>query len=78
MPGAQAVVVKLVAVPHTPPSQMALAPDGDAEPDKVTELAPHTNVCVLPALATGVDKLLVTVATAVLVQPFAGLVTVKV
>ncbi len=53
-------------------------PTGVPEPVKVTVLTPHTKVCVVPALAVGVVRLFVTVATAVLVHPFAVLVVVKV
>ncbi len=77
MPGAPTVVVNDVG-DDTPPNQVAVEPSGVPVPVKVTELTPHTKVWVLPALAVGVVKLLVTVATAVLVQPFDVLVVVKV
>ena len=77
MPGAPTVVVNDVGE-DTPPNQVAVDPIGVADPVKVTELTPHTKVWVLPALAVGVVKLLVTVATAVLVQPLAVLVVVNV
>ena len=77
MPGAPTVVVNDVG-DDTPPNQVAVEPSGVPVPVKVTDDTPHTKVWVLPALAVGVVKLLVTVATAVLVQPFAVLVVVKV
>lgn len=77
VPGAPTVVVKLLG-DVTPPNQFAVDVVGVALPVKVTELTPHTKVCVVPALAVGVARLLVTVATAVLVHPLAVLVVVKV
>ena len=58
----------------TPPNQVAVEPKGVPVPVKVTELTPHTKVWVLPAFAVGWAKLLVTVATAVLVQPLLAVV----
>ena len=77
VPGAPTVVVNELGE-VTPPNHVAVDPNGVPDPVKVTELTPHTIVCVAPALATGVVKLLVTVATAVLVHPLAVLVVVKV
>jgi hypothetical protein len=77
VPGAPTVVVNELG-DDTPPNHVAVEPTGVAEPVKVTDATPHTNVWVEPAFATGVVKLLVTVATAVFVQPFAVLVVVKV
>ena len=62
----------------TPPNQFAVEPNGVPAPVKVTELTPHTKVCVDPALAVGVTVLLVTVATAVFVQPLVVLVVINV
>ncbi len=78
VPGAQAVVVKLVAVPQTPPNQLIAEVVGVAEPVKVTDVTPHTKVCVDPASAVGVVRLLVTVATALFVQLFTVLVVINV
>lgn len=77
VPGAPTVVVNEFG-DVTPPNQFAVDVVGVALPVKVTVLTPHTKVCVLPALAVGVVRLFVTVATAVLVHPFAVLVVVKV
>lgn len=77
MPGAPTVVVKEVGV-LTPPNQLTVAFVGVAVPVKVTELTPHTKVCVVPAFAVGVSVLFVTVATAVFVQPFVVLVVTNV
>ena len=77
VPGAPTVVVNDIGE-LTPPNHVAVAPTGVAEPVNVTELTPHTNVCVPPALAIGCAKLLVTVATAVFVQPFVVLVVTNV
>ena len=77
VPGAPTVVVNDVGE-ATPPNHVAVEPTGVADPVKVTELTPHTKVCVDPALAVGVVKLLVTVATAVLVHPLAVLVVINV
>jgi hypothetical protein len=76
VPGAPTVVVNELG-DVTPPNQVAVDPTGVPDPVKVTELTPHTIVCVAPALAVGIVILLVTVATAVFVQPFAA-VTVNV
>lgn len=76
VPGAPTVVVNELG-DVTPPNQVAVDPTGVPDPVKVTELTPHTIVCVVPALAVGVAILLVTVATAVFVQPLAP-VTVNV
>ena len=73
VPGAPTLVVKEFGV-LTPPNQVAVDPTGVPVPVKVTELTPHTKVCVAPALAVGVVKLLVTVATAVFVQPLVPVV----
>ena len=77
MPGAPTVVVNDVGE-VTPPNQVAVEPTGVPDPVKVTELTPHTKVCVDPAFAVGVTVLLVTVATAVFVQPFVVLVVTNV
>lgn len=73
VPGAPTVVVKLLG-DVTPPNQFAVDVVGVALPVKVTELTPHTKVCVVPALAVGVVRLFVTVATAMLVHPFVPVV----
>ena len=72
------MVVKLVAEPQTPPNQFTEDVVGVDVPVNVTEDTPHTKVCVDPAFAIGVAKLLVTVATAVFVQPFVVLVIINV
>lgn len=77
VPGAPTAVVNDVG-DTTPPNQVAVEPTGVPVPVKVTELTPHTKVCVDPALAVGVLKLLVTVAIAAFVQPFAVLVVTNV
>lgn len=77
VPGAPTVVVNEFG-DATPPNQVAVDPAGVPDPVKVTVLTPHAKVCVAPALAVGVVRLFVTVATAVLVHPLAVLVVVKV
>jgi hypothetical protein len=73
VPGAPTVVVNELGE-LTPPNHVAVEPTGVADPVKVTEDTPHTNVCVDPALAVGCAKLLVTVATAVLLHPLLAVV----
>ena len=53
VPGAPTVVVNVFG-DITPPNHVAVDPTGVPDPVKVTELTPHTKVCVLPALAVGV------------------------
>ena len=66
-------MVKFDDDPHTPPSQLAV-PAGVEEPFSVTELLKQVMVCVKPASATDVARSLLTVDTAVLVQPLAAVV----
>ena len=74
VPGAQAVVVNVFIEPQTPPCHVTVDTVGDTVPAKVTAGPLHVMLCVAPAEIIGVDKLLVTVATAVLVQPLGAVV----
>jgi hypothetical protein len=65
-------------VPDVGPVHPNSAPEVDEDPLKVTVAVVQVIVCPDPALTLGTAVLVVTVTLAVLVHPFAGLVTVTV
>jgi hypothetical protein len=79
-PEAQAVVVKLFIGPHTPPSQLAVAPAGLVTlPDKVTDEDAQVIVWLAPAFTpVGVVVFWIAAIEVLYVQPFAGFKTYKV